>query len=137
MKKREMLHSKLNKIEKWCLNCFTIFCNAKVNDIRGPAVLASQLRRFIISFLQIMLFYMNICFQERKTKKRETKQTWLLKKLIWQICSTNFWKGISKHMSGQQAQIECSRLWHEIKKGKEDAATKSEAQKPMLQWKKM
>ena len=82
MKKREMLHSKLNKIEKWCLNCFTIFCNAKVNDIREPAVLASQLRRFIISLLQIMLFYMNICFQERKTKKRETKQTWLLKKLI-------------------------------------------------------
>ena len=35
----------------------------------------------------------------------------------------------------QQAQIECSRLWREIKKGKENAATKSEAQKLMLQWK--
>ena len=35
----------------------------------------------------------------------------------------------------QQAQIECSRLWREIKKGKENAATKSEPQKLMLQWK--
>ena len=38
-------------------------------------------------------------------------------------------------VNGQQAQIECSRLWREIKKGKENAATKSEAQKFMLQWK--
>ena len=38
-------------------------------------------------------------------------------------------------VNGQQAQIECSRLWHEIKKEKENAATKSEAQKLMLQWK--
>ena len=38
-------------------------------------------------------------------------------------------------VNGQQAQIECSRLWREIKKGKENAATKSEAQKLMLQWK--
>ena len=38
-------------------------------------------------------------------------------------------------VNGQQAQIECSRLWHEIKKGKENAATKSEAQKLILQWK--
>ena len=35
----------------------------------------------------------------------------------------------------QQVQIECSRLWREIKKGKENAATKSEAQRLMLQWK--
>ena len=33
------------------------------------------------------------------------------------------------------AQIECSRLWREIKKGKQNAATKSKAQKVMLQWK--
>ena len=32
-----------------------------------------------------------------------------------------------------KAQIECSRLWREIKKGKKNAATKSEAQKLMLQ----
>ena len=38
-------------------------------------------------------------------------------------------------VNGQQAQIECSGLWREIKKGKENAATKSEAQKLMLQWK--
>ena len=38
-------------------------------------------------------------------------------------------------VKGQQAQIECSRLWREIKKGKENAATKSEAQKLMLQCK--
>ena len=36
---------------------------------------------------------------------------------------------------GQQAQIECSRLWRETKKGKVNAVTKSEAQKLMLQWK--
>ena len=38
-------------------------------------------------------------------------------------------------VNGKQAQIECSRLWREIKKGKQNAATKSEAQKVMLQWK--
>ena len=31
--------------------------------------------------------------------------------------------------------IECSRLLREMKKGKENAGTKSEAQKLMLQWK--
>ena len=43
--KRDMLHSKLNEIEKWCLDCFMIFCHLKVNDIKGPAVLASQIHR--------------------------------------------------------------------------------------------
>ena len=38
-------------------------------------------------------------------------------------------------VNGQQAQIEYSRLWREIKKGKENAATKSESKKPLLQWK--
>ena len=38
-------------------------------------------------------------------------------------------------VNGQQAQIEYSRLWREIKKGKENAATKSEVQKLILQWK--
>ena len=38
-------------------------------------------------------------------------------------------------VNGQQAQIECSRQWREIKKGKENDATKSGAQKLMLQWK--
>ena len=32
-------------------------------------------------------------------------------------------------VDGQQAQIKCSKLWREIKKGKQNAATKSEAQK--------
>ena len=36
-------------------------------------------------------------------------------------------------LNGQQVQIECSRLWREIKKGKENATTKSETQKLMLQ----
>ena len=70
-KKREMLHSKLNKIEKWCLYCFTIFCYSKVNDIKGPAVLASQI--YIISLLQILLFYMNICFDREKNEKKRNK----------------------------------------------------------------
>ena len=35
-------------------------------------------------------------------------------------------------VNGQQAQIECSRPWREIKKEKENAAAKSEAQKLML-----
>ena len=78
MKKRETLHSKLNKIEKWCLYCFMTFCYSKVNDIKGPALLASQIHRFIISLLQIMLFYMNICFEREENEK----QTWLLKELI-------------------------------------------------------
>ena len=38
-------------------------------------------------------------------------------------------------VNGQQAKKECSRLWREIKKEKENAATKSEAQKLTLQWK--
>ena len=38
-------------------------------------------------------------------------------------------------VNGQQARIECSRLWREIKKATENAATKCEAQKVMLQWK--
>ena len=70
MKKREMLHSKLNEIEKWCLDCFMIFRYLKVNDIKGPAVLASQIHR--ISLLQIVLFYMESALKERKTRKRET-----------------------------------------------------------------
>ena len=35
-------------------------------------------------------------------------------------------------VNGQQVQIECLRLWREIKKGKGNSATKSEAQKFML-----
>ena len=73
MKKREMLHSKLNKIEKWCLYCFTIFYYSKVSDIKGPDVLASQIHRFIISLLQILLFYMNICFEREKNEKKRSK----------------------------------------------------------------
>ena len=38
-------------------------------------------------------------------------------------------------VNGQQAQIDCSRLWREIKKGKDDNSTKSEVQNVMLQWK--
>ena len=134
-KTRGMLHSKLNKIEKWCLYCFTIFCYSKVNDIKGSAVLASQIHRFIISLLQILLFYMNIILKERKTRKRETnmatekKMTDLLDKFL------TTYEQIHVNVNGQQAQIECSRLWREIKKGKENAATKSEAPKLMLQWK--
>ena len=73
MKKQEMLHSKLNKIEKWCLYCFMIFFYLKVGDIKGPGVLASQIHRFIISLLQILLFYMNICFEREKNKKKRNK----------------------------------------------------------------
>ena len=38
-------------------------------------------------------------------------------------------------VNGQQVQTECSRLWREIKKGKENAETKSDTQKFVLQWK--
>ena len=65
-----MLHSKLNKIEKWCLYYFMMFRYSKVNDIKRPAVLASQIHRFIISLLQIMLFYMNICFEKQKKRNK-------------------------------------------------------------------
>ena len=45
------------------------------------------------------------------------------------------YKQIHVRVNRQLAQVECSRLLREIKKGKENAATKSEAQKFMLQWK--
>ena len=54
MKKREMLHSKLNRIEEWCLYCFIIFCYSKVNDIKVATALASQIHRFIISLRKII-----------------------------------------------------------------------------------
>ena len=134
MKKREMLHSKLNEIEKWCLDCFMIFRYLKVNDINGPAVLASQIHR--ISLLQIVLFYMESALKERKTRKRETNMA--AEKIDMTDLYDKFlttYKQTHVSVNGQQAQIECSRLWREIKKGKENAATKSEAQKLMLQWK--
>ena len=73
MEKREMLLSKLNKIEKWCLYCFVILCYSKVNGIKGPAVLASQVHRIIFLLLQILLFYMNIFFEREKNEKKITK----------------------------------------------------------------
>ena len=41
-----------------------------------------------------------------------------------------------KHVTinAQQAQIECSKIWREIKKGKNDSETKLEAQTLMAQW---
>ena len=37
-------------------------------------------------------------------------------------------------INGQQTQIECSKIWREIKKGKNDPETKLEAQTLMAQW---
>ena len=37
-------------------------------------------------------------------------------------------------INGQQAQIECSKIWREIKKGKKDSEIKLEAQTLMAQW---
>ena len=73
MKKGEMPHSKLTKIEKWCLYCFMIFCYSKVIDIKEAAVLVSQIHSFIISLLQILLFFMNICFEREKNEKKRNK----------------------------------------------------------------
>ena len=74
--------------------------------------------------------------KERKTRKRETNMatekidlTDLFDKFLTTYSQTRV------SVNGQEAQIECSRLWREIKKGKENAATKSEAKKLMLQWK--
>ena len=74
--------------------------------------------------------------KERKTKKREANistekinMTDLLDKFLTTYKQTHV------SVNGQQAQIECSRLWREIRKGKENAATKSEAQNLMFQWK--
>ena len=36
-------------------------------------------------------------------------------------------------INGQQAQIECSKIWREIKKGQNDSETKLEAQTLMVQ----
>ena len=134
MKKREMFHSKLDRIEEWCLYCFMIFCYSKVNDIKVPAVLASQIHRFIISLSQIMLFHMNICFEREKNEKKRNKngfwKNWY-DRFVRQMFDNV--KQTQVSVNGQQAQIECSRLWREIKKGKDNAARKSEAQKLMLQ----
>ena len=53
--------------------CFMILCYSKVNDIKGPAVFALEIRRFMISLLQILLFYIHICFEREKREKE--KQT--------------------------------------------------------------
>ena len=37
-------------------------------------------------------------------------------------------------INGQQAQIECCKIWREIKKAKTDSETKLEAQTLMAQW---
>ena len=37
-------------------------------------------------------------------------------------------------INGQQARIECSKIWREIKKGKNDSERKLEAQTLMGQW---
>ena len=120
MKKLEMLHSKLNKTEKWCLYCFMImiFCYSKVNDIKGTAVLTSQIPKFIILLLQILLFYM----KEKKTRKRETNtatgkidMTELFDKFLTTYKQTHV------SVKEQQSQMECSKLWRETKKGKENA----------------
>ena len=97
MKKWEMLCSKLNKIEKLWLYCFMIFCYSKVNGIKGPAVLASQIHRFIVSLLHIMLFHMISALKERKNEKKRNKHGY--RKNLYNIGSTNFWQRTSKHMS--------------------------------------
>ena len=74
--------------------------------------------------------------KERKTRKRETNMA--TEKIDMTDLFDKFfttYKQTHVSVNGQQSQIECSRLWREIKKGKENAATKSEAQKFMLQWK--
>ena len=72
----------------------------------------------------------------RKTRKRETNMA--TEKIDMTDLFDKFlttYKQTHVSVNGQQAQIECSGLWREIKQGKENAATKSEAQKLMLQWK--
>ena len=74
--------------------------------------------------------------KERKTRKRETNMA--TEKIDMTDSFDKFfttYKQTHVSVNGKQAQIECSRLWREIKKGKENAATKSETQKLMLRWK--
>ena len=53
-----MRNASLNKIEKWCRYCFMIFYYSKVNDIKGPAVLASQIYIFLASNYVILREYL-------------------------------------------------------------------------------
>ena len=72
--------------------------------------------------------------KERKTRKKETNMATEkidMTDLFHKSLTT--YKQTHVSTNGQQAQIEFSRLWREIKKGKENAASKSEAQKLMLQ----
>ena len=77
---------------------------------------------------------MNICFEREKNekgrKKMATEKTDMTD-LFDEFLTT--YKQTHASVNGQQAQIECSRIWREVKKGKDNAATKSEAQKLMLQ----
>ena len=41
--------------------------------MKGPAVLASQIHRFIVSLLHIMLFHMISALKERKNEKKRNK----------------------------------------------------------------
>ena len=54
MKKLEMLHPKLNKIEKWCLYCFMIFFHSKVT----VGFTESQIYNFVASNYVILPEYL-------------------------------------------------------------------------------
>ena len=71
--------------------------------------------------------------KERKTRKRETNMA--TEKIDMTDLFDKFlttYKQTHVSVNGQQTQIECSRLWREIKKGKENAGTKSEAKKTYI-----
>ena len=57
----------------------------------------------------------------------KTDMTYLFDKLL------TTYKQTYVSVNGQQAQIECLRLWREMKERKQNATTKFEAQKFMLQ----
>ena len=76
---------------------------------------------------------MNICFEREKNKKKRNKHGY------WKNWYDRFVRQIFDNVEANTCQCQWAtgtdRLWREIKKGKENAATKSEAQKLMLQWK--
>ena len=113
-----------------------IFFYSRVNNIKGSAVLASQIQGFIILLLQILFFAWISALKERKTRKTETNMA--TEKIDMTDLFDKFlttYKHTYVSVNGKQMQIECSTIWHKAKKGKENAATKSKAQTLMLQWK--
>ena len=75
----------------------------------------SQIYNFVAS--NSVILHEHLLWKREKQEKE--KQTWLLKKLIWQIYSTNFRQRISKHMSVSMGNSHTDRMFKTMAQNKE------------------